>query len=157
MTINDQTLYLKGNQYDVTAIRDGSSSSDGVFYNKSTITNITFPEKIQSIGAYAFYSCNGLTSITLPESITSIGNYAFGYCRYLTEINYNIPSLSDLTDNSNVFISAGRSGTGITVNFGDKVESVPAYLFCPGLSNSSSYSPNITVVNFSSSIKSIGN
>ena len=173
MTINDQTLYLPGNQYDVTAIRDGSSSSDGVFYNNranltsvtlpekvqsigayafyycSSLTNVTFPETLQTIGTYAFYSCTGLTSITLPESITSIGNYAFAFCSYLTEINYNIPSLSDLSVNNNVFGLAGRNGTGTTVNFGDNVEYVPAYLF--------RYCSGLTAINLSSSITSIGN
>ena len=172
LTINDKTLYLKGNQYDVTAIRDGSSDTDGVFYNnRANLTSVTLPEKIQSIGAYAFYSCSGLTSITLPESITSIGNrafsncdgltsitlpesitsigdYAFYNCSSLIEINYNIPSLSDLRNNNYVFAYVGQNGTGVTVNFGDNVESVPAYLF--------ERCSRLTTINFSENMQTIG-
>ena len=42
------------------------------------------------------------------------------------------------------------------MNFGDKVEHIPASLFCP-YSIGASESPNITVVNFSQSINSVGN
>ena len=154
LTINDQTLYLQGNQYEVTAIRDGSSDTDGVFYNnRSNLTSVTLPEKIQSIGAYAFYYCTGLTSLTLSENLTSIGDYAFAHCLYLTEINYNIPSLPDLSYNSNVFRNAGQSGTGITVIFGDNVERIPGNLFSTNYSNGLI---NVKTINFSSSITSIG-
>ncbi|MBO5814086.1 MAG: leucine-rich repeat domain-containing protein, partial [Alistipes sp.] len=33
---------------------------------------------------YAFNSCSSLTSVTIPDSVTSIGNYAFAYCSSLT-------------------------------------------------------------------------
>ena len=40
-----------------------------------------------SIGNYAFYYCTSLTSISLPESLTSIGWNAFGDCDSLKEIH----------------------------------------------------------------------
>jgi len=55
---------------------------DGV----ESVTSITIPNSVTSIGTYAFYECKGLTSITIPNSVTSIGNGAFGECVALTSI-----------------------------------------------------------------------
>ena len=120
----------------------------------SRLTSITFPSNLTSIGEYAFVYCSSLTSITLPTNLTSIGEYAFSDCSNLIEINYNALFLADLSSDNRVFLDAGNDGNGITVNFGDGVESIPAHLFCPY--SSTSASPNITNVNFSSKITSIG-
>ena len=48
-----------------------------IFKKNNTITSITIPNSVTSIGDDAFYSCTGLTSITIPNSVTSIGNNAF--------------------------------------------------------------------------------
>ena len=42
----------------------------------SNLTNITLPESVKTIGAYAFYS-TGLKTITIPRNVVSIGDYAF--------------------------------------------------------------------------------
>ena len=69
----------------VTSIPDGSNSG-GVFGNCSSLTNITLPEGITTIGAYAFGYCSSLTNITLPEGVTTIGRYVFRLCRRLESI-----------------------------------------------------------------------
>lgn len=38
---------------------------------------ISLPESVKTISAYAFYGCSGLTSIVLPSGVTTIGSYAF--------------------------------------------------------------------------------
>ena len=45
-------------------------------------------EGTRLLAAYAFYDCSSLTSITIPNSVTSIGYAAFYYCRSLTKTNY---------------------------------------------------------------------
>ena len=72
---------------------------------------------------YAFYNCSGLTSITIPAGVTSIGYRAFYNCTGLTEINWNAVSVADFDSSSNVFYNAGKTGDGITVTFGESVES----------------------------------
>ena len=120
------------------------------FYGCSKLTELDLSNctSLTSIGIQAFYNCSGLTSITLPSSLTSIGSSAFYNCRALTEINYNAESIPDLRLNNGVFSYAGQNGSGITVNFGEGVKNIPAYLF---YSNS-----NISRLNFSSTIESIG-
>ena len=120
-----------------------TSIGSGAFDHCTSLTSVTFGENSQltSIGSNTFNDCTSLTSITIPESVTSIWNYAFSYCTSLTEINFNATNMSDdLSYYNEVFRNAGQDSTGITVNIGENVTRIPAYLF-----NSSSY---ITTVNF---------
>lgn len=57
-----------------------------LFVNETEITELTFPDSLNSIGNYVFSGCNGLTSVTIPSSITSIGSGAFLGCSGLTSI-----------------------------------------------------------------------
>jgi hypothetical protein len=79
------------------------------FYGNS-ISNITIPGSVTSIGDSAFNSCIGLTSVTIPSSVTSIGNYAFNGCG-LT--NVTIPS--SVTNIGFEAFTYCASLTGITV------------------------------------------
>ena len=58
-----------------------------MFAGCSSLTSITIPDSVTSIGKEAFAYCNSLTSITIPESVTSIGKEAFVYCNSLTSIS----------------------------------------------------------------------
>ena len=139
------TEYIMGSDYTVTAIAEGGTSSGPFYSARSTLTSITIPETIETIGNSAFRSCSGLTSITIGEGVTSIGNYAFRNCTALTEINYNATAANDLSSSNYVFYNAGQDGNGITVNIRANVRSLPNYIFNP---YNSSSAPNITTVNF---------
>ena len=58
----------------------------GAFEDCSSLTSITIPESVTSIGRYAFYGCSSLTSITIPESVASIESGAFEGCSSLQSI-----------------------------------------------------------------------
>ena len=77
-------LYYLGNTANLILPTDykGENYAIGanVFKDKTTITSVTIPNSVTSIGSYAFYGCEGLTSITIPNSVTSIGSYAFEGC-----------------------------------------------------------------------------
>ena len=122
--VDGQTQYIEGTDYTVTAIAAGTSSSGPFSSARST-----------------------LTSITIPETITSIGEYAFYDCTALTEINYNAIKANDLSLENAVFYNAGQGGTGITVNIGANVTKLPSCIFCPTIISYAHF-PNITTVNF---------
>ena len=58
-------------EYTVNAI--ASSAFEGC----SSLTSITIPSSVISIGGSAFSGCSSLTSITIPSSVISIGGSAF--------------------------------------------------------------------------------
>jgi len=60
--------------------------SGDAFSDATSLTSITIPEGVTSIGDYAFESCESLVSITIPDSVTSIGESAFSYCTSLISI-----------------------------------------------------------------------
>ncbi len=65
----------------------------GAFYSCSSITSITIPTSLTSIGGSAFRGCGSLVSITIPASVESIGASAFEYCTTLKSVYINSNSL----------------------------------------------------------------
>ncbi len=63
----------------VTAIGDGA-------FGQNTLTSISIPETVTSIGDRAFYQCAGLTEVTIPDSVESIGRYVFYQCDALRKV-----------------------------------------------------------------------
>ena len=63
-----------------------TSIGDEAFRYCTSLTSITIPEGVKSIGDGAFQSCSRLSRITIPDSVTSIGDWAFYDCRRLTSI-----------------------------------------------------------------------
>lgn len=55
-------------------------------FNQVKMSNIDFPETLESIGQDAFQSCNKLTTVVLPASLKSLGDRAFALCGSLTSI-----------------------------------------------------------------------
>ena len=64
-----------GKTYKVTEI------AECTFKDCRSLTSVTIPNSVTSIGFEAFYGCSGLTSITIPNSVSSIGTRAFSGCR----------------------------------------------------------------------------
>ena len=50
------------------------------------LTDITIPNSVKSIEAYAFWECRNLKAIAIPKSVTNIDSRAFRYCTRLKSV-----------------------------------------------------------------------
>ncbi|MCL2214912.1 MAG: leucine-rich repeat protein [Treponema sp.] len=136
-TVTSGTVVIPSsyNGLPVTAIAAGG------FQNKS-ITNISIPNSVTSIGDGAFNECGGLTSITIPDSVTSIGDSVFESCSSLIDIT--IP-------NSVTSIGSGafyRCVSLISITIPHSITSIGNGMF--------SGCTNLTNITVSNSVRSIG-
>ena len=150
---------------------DVKTIPSNAFKNCNSITTITLPDSVTSIGDYAFYGCSsliefsgkyasedgrcliidgtlhsfapaGLTNYTIPNSVTSIGSYAFYGCSSLTSI-----TIPDSVTSIGWYAFADCSSlTSVTIP--DSVTSIGGYAFY----NCSS----LTSVTIPDSVTSIG-
>lgn len=108
-----ESVNYNGKDYIVNAI------DEKAFYNCSSLTSVTIPNTITTIGNYSFYGCSGLSSLTIGKSVTSIGNNAFSRCDNLKELTWNAKNCSS---NSNMSKSNIEH-----VTIGSEVEVLPNY------------------------------
>ena len=55
-------------------------------FSNSTISSVTIPNSVKTIGNWAFSGCVNLQTVTLPASVTEIGEGVFGGCTNLTSV-----------------------------------------------------------------------
>ena len=67
-----QTVEYDGNTYTVTAL------AETAFESCTTVTSLTLPPTIRSIGSHCFYNCT-FTTLQLPDSLRRIDDHAFLY------------------------------------------------------------------------------
>jgi len=145
---NDDPYYVvfgEGNNSVTSITIPNSVTSIGVaaFYGCTSLTSIIIPNSVTSIRNSTFSDCTSLASITIPDSVTSIGNSVFYGCTGLTSIT--IPNSVTNIGNS-VFYGC----TGLTsITIPNSVTSIGNFVFsnCTGLTS-------ITIPN---SVTSIGN
>ena len=85
--IPDYLFYRSSSLNSLTSITIPNSVTtigSGAFSSCTGLTNINIPDSVTFIGSSAFSGCTGLTSVTIPDSVTTIGNYAFDGCTNLT-------------------------------------------------------------------------
>lgn len=97
-------LFENSSITEITIPSGVTSIGGGAFYNCTGITEIVIPENVNTIGEYAFYNCSGITEIIIPANVTSIGDYAF----------YNCSGISEITIPANVATIGEFAFTGCT-------------------------------------------
>ena len=78
-------------------IAAGSTSIGSEFSGLTSITCVSIPTSVTSIGDSAFYGCTNLAGVTIPNSITAIGNFVFYGCTKLAGITipYSVTSIGN--------------------------------------------------------------
>ena len=82
----------------ITIPNSVTSIGSSAFSGCSALTSITIHNSVTSIESCAFYGCSSLTSITIPNSVTSIGGSAFRNCSELTSVTIpnSVTSIEDM-------------------------------------------------------------
>ena len=112
-TYEDELKGLIDRSISAITIPSGVTSiGNYVFDSCSNLSSVTIPNSVTSIGNSAFYECYNLTSVTIPNSVISIYNFVFYGCRSLTSV-----IIPDSVTNIGIQAFYGcRSLTSITVN-----------------------------------------
>ena len=131
MCIRDRAFYYCTSLTSVTIPDSVTSIGDDVFNYCTSLTSVTIPDSVTSIGEQAFYYCRFLTSVTIPDSVTSIGDDAFGGCSSLTSVT--IPD--SVTSIGGGAFCGCTSLTSVTIP--DSVTSIgeKAFYYCSSLTS----------------------
>jgi len=132
----------------ITIPNSVTSIGDEAFVNCTGLTGtLTIPNSVTSIGEAAFYGCTGLTgTLTIPNSVTSIGDSAFMYCTGLTgalTIPNSVPRIG-------VESFYGCSGLTGTLTIPNSVTSIgdSAFMYCTGLTGTLTIPNSVTSIGY---------
>ncbi len=102
-----------------------------LYLNGETVSNLTIPDGVTSIGTNAFSGCTSLTDVIISDSVTSINHGAFSGCTSLA--NINIPN--SVTNIGSSAFDDCSSLTSITIPDSVKNIGYGAFGGCSSLTN----------------------
>ncbi|MBE5864790.1 MAG: hypothetical protein E7292_01085 [Lachnospiraceae bacterium] len=141
---------------------DGSQLTtigDNAFAYCTAVTTFDMPVTVTSIGKAAFEGSINLQAITIPENVTSIGSSAFLNCENLTTVNYDaVNSTAGISTVSSKKVGPFANCNIHTILLGEKVENLPAYLFCGAKFSTNAQRPEVVLItlNIPASVGEIG-
>ena len=90
-SIPSRAFYYRGIYPSLTSItipNSVTSIGDRAFAGCSNLTNIVIPDSVTTIGVGVFAGCSNLTSVIIGKGVTSIGVATFNTCDSLTDVYY---------------------------------------------------------------------
>ena len=119
--VNTLVVY-NGKAISITLLADynGESYIIGAeaFKNNSSLTIVTIPNSVTSIGYKVFCGCSNLETLYISSAIESIGNYAFAECDKIAEIK--VGAEKPIRGNTNIFTNAVYDNATLYVPNGSK-------------------------------------
>jgi hypothetical protein len=95
------------------------SIGENAFLNCSSLNNVIIPKNVVRIGGGAFRGCSAFTSVVVPETVLELGEGVFGDCENVTSIEVadTNPSYKDADSNVIIEKTTGRliSGCGNSI------------------------------------------
>ena len=121
------TVTYDGKNYNVTSIGMRAFS---IITENSSLTSVTIPEGVISIGDFAFYNCTALTSITIPNSIKRIGKSVFEFTPWYANLPDGIVYIGKM-----LYSYKGEmpENTSIVVKDGIEIINASAFAECSNL------------------------
>jgi hypothetical protein len=103
-TVADQAYYRSTKLSDVSL--PSVINEIGEFaYARSSITELTVPEGVETIGYGAFYHCDNLNSVSLPSTLTCVEPKAFTHSAWVDSFLEGITGDSDFLISGNVLVA----------------------------------------------------
>ena len=130
-----------------------TSIGNGAFNECRSLTFINIPPSVTSIGESAFENCSSLTSINIPSSVTSIGGNAFNSCSSLTAITVDESNPIYSSENNVLFSKKDKSL--IRAGFGLEKYDIPSWVTSIG-NDAFRDCISLSSINIPSSVTSIG-
>lgn len=108
-------------------IPSGTTEIAGYAFSGSSLSDVTIPESVTSIGDHAFSSVKNITSIVIPEGVTSFGDAVFTGATGLEEVT--LPSTLKVIPFSTFYGCTSLA----TFNFAEGLEQISdrAFYHCP--------------------------
>lgn len=90
ISIPSSVEYIGSTAFGFTAYEQNNEPlimNDILYSWKKASGDISVPDGVREIDAFAFFGCETVTGITVPDSVTSIGDRAFGKCTKLVSVS----------------------------------------------------------------------